>query len=649
VVSLDQIQTYLRQLSSDDSERQFVNVSGDSLEDALQQAAIELSVPVKRIEYEIIERGSRGMLGVGKKAFQIVAYPAKKHEDAPAGAGEVQIDLSLLAAEEEERDRNGEVFVRMDAEGVMLKVTKPRGSGDRATGRQAMEKLLQRVDGDVDKASVAKVVKACDEEFIKVGEFDHDPSADASLTVDITESEMKAYLMAYPPAEGGADPSVQQILSFLQGNDVVTGLDDDGIQHFAEDPVYRESVLVASGIPPENGADARVVYSFETNPGQVTLKETNGRVDFKELNLVQNVVEGQMLAKKIPAAKGEPGQTVTGKLLAADDGKDVAMPVGKNVRVSDDGMTALAELNGQVVVTGGKIIVEPVHVIAGDVNLKTGNILFLGTVVVKGNVDDGFTIKAAGNIEVMGSVGKSNLDAEGDIIVHQGVAGKTAGIIRCGKSVWAKFIENARVEAGHLVVVSDGIISSTVLSDGKIICKGKRASIVGGQLKAVDEINAKSLGSVAGGETILEVGYDPKRKEKLSQLEERRESLRAELDDVKLNMGTIENFIKAGRKVPDDRKAYYQDLKERKVELTSDLEKIKTEADEIAEYLSDLKVAGRISASGTVFPGVKISIKDAFLEVRNEFKAVTFIADNSTVKVTKYEESDEDVTIGRRG
>jgi len=431
VISLDQIQSYARKQMADDSERKFVNVSGDSLEDVLQQAAIELSVPVKRIEYEILERGSPGMLGMGKKAFHIVAYPMKKRETTAEESGEFQIDLSLLAGEEEEQDRNGDVFVRLDADGVLLKVTKPVGSGSRATERQAMEKLLQRIDGDVDKSRVAKVVKGCDGEFIKVGSFDYDPTADASLSVDITESEMKAYLLAHPPGEGGADPSFGQILAFLQSSGIVTGLDEDAVRHFEEDPVYRESLLVASGVPPTDGAAARVAYTFEANPGQVKLKETNGRVDFKELNLVQNVVEGQMLAKKIPAERGEPGQTVTGKLLSAQDGKDVDMPVGKNVRVSDDGMTALAELNGQVVITGGKIIVEPVHVIAGDVNLKTGNILFLGTVIVKGNVDDGFTVKAAGNIEVMGSVGRSIRDAEGDIIVHQGVAGKTSGIIRC--------------------------------------------------------------------------------------------------------------------------------------------------------------------------------------------------------------------------
>lgn len=625
-----------------------VNVSGDSLEDALHQASIELGVPLRKIEYEILERGSRGMLGVGRKPYLLLAYPAREKQGEEAGESDTKIDLSLLADQDEETDRDGGVFVRMTPDGIMLKVTKPVGSGSRATERQAMEKLLQRTDDGIDKGRVAKVVKLAQGEFIKVGDFQYDPSADASLSVELADAEMKAYLMAYPPGEGGADPAFDQIVSFLEMNGVVEGIDDEAIARFVDDPLYREAVLVARGIPAKNGADAAVRYSFDLDPSHVTLKETNGRVDFKELNLVQNVVQGQVLARKEEAKRGEPGRTVTGKLLPATDGKDIAMPVGKNVRQSEDGRSAVAEINGQVVVNAGKITVEPVHVIAGDVNLRTGNILFLGTVLVKGNVDDGFTVKAAGNIEVMGSVGKSNLDAEGDIIVHQGIAGKNSGTVRCGRSVWAKFIENARVESGDLVVVSDGIMNCQVLADRKIICRGKRASIVGGQLKAVEEINAKTLGSVAGSETTLEVGYDPKRKEKLASLESTREQYQNQLEDLKLNMSTIENLVKSGRSVSDDKKAYYQELKEKKVTLQGEIRKIDGEVQELRDYLADLKVAGRISASGTVYPGVRISIKDAFLEVRNEFKAVTFVSDKNTVKVTKYEESDEDVTIGRR-
>ncbi len=647
MVTLDQIQSYMREQLSQD-EGKAVTVSGETLEDALEQASVELGLPMKRVEYEVLERGTRGMMGVGRKPFLILAYPTQQRTGDDAEESSPEIDLSLLAEEEVDSDRDGEVFVRLTPDGIMLKVTKPVGDGTKATERQAMEKLLERVDDGIDKGRVAKAVKLAQGEFIKVGDFEYDPSADASLSVELADNEMKAYLKAYPPGDGGADPSFEQIVSFLRMNGVVEGIDEETVQRFSDDPRYRDAVLVAVGTPAKNGPDAQVRYSFELDLSHVKLKETNGRVDFKELNLVQNVVQGQALARKEPAQRGEPGRTVGGRLLPANDGKDVELPIGKNVRLSEDGKTAIAEINGQVVISAGKISVEPVHVINGDVNLRTGNVLFLGTVLVKGNVDDGFTVKAAGNIEVMGNVGRSNLDAEGDIIVHQGVAGKNSGTIRCGRSLWSKFIENARVEAGDLVVVSDGIMSSTVLSDRKIICKGKRASIVGGQVKAVEEINAKSLGSVSGSETVLEVGYDPKRKEKLGAIEEKRDSCNHQLEDVKLNMSTIESLVKSGRPVSPEKKAYYQELKEKRVALEGEFKKIEREAEELREYLDGLKVSGRVSASGTVYPGVRVSIKDAYLEVRNEFKAVTFVSDKGIVKVTKYEETDEDVTVGRR-
>jgi hypothetical protein len=194
------------------------------------------------------------------------------------------------------------------------------------------------------------------------------------------------------------------------------------------------------------------------------------------------------------------------------------------------------------------------------------------------------------------------------------------------------------------VVVSDGIINSTIIANKKIICKGKRAAIVGGHLRASEEINAKILGSVSGSETILEVGYDPKSKERLDALNRRREELLKESEDVNLNLGTLMNLKKMKKTLPEEKERYYQELLNRKREIAEELEKIKTESEEIKNYLSQLKISGKICSSSTVFPGVKIYIKDVFLEVKNEFKGVTFIAEGNLVKVTKYEEpEDEDL------
>ena len=87
---------------------------------------------------------------------------------------------------------------------------------------------------------------------------------------------------------------------------------------------------------------------------------------------------------------------------------------------------------------------------------------------VAGNVEDGFSVKASGKIEVHGTVGKAEIDAEGDIIVNQGITGRNEAKIRAGRSLWSRFIENATVSAGELIIVSDGIMNSNVSSKKKI-------------------------------------------------------------------------------------------------------------------------------------------------------------------------------------
>jgi uncharacterized protein (DUF342 family) len=488
---------------------------------------------------------------------------------------------------------------------------------------------------------VSKVVRHADGEYIKVGDYQFNPVNQSTLSVDITDMDMKASMTVTPPGPGGADLSFDEIRGLLHSGGVVHGIDDATIEKFIDYPNYNERVLIAEGTKPENGADAEILYNFSIHREEVQLKEKNGRVDFRELNLVENVEAGQILATKKPPEQGVAGRTVTGKTLPAKLGKNVQIEVGKNVKLSDDGMSAVSTINGQVLLISGTINVEPIYTVEGDVNFKTGNILFLGTVFVKGNVEDGFTVKAAGNIEVMGSVGKCVLDAEGEIIVHQGILGKNEGKVRAGSNLVAKFIENARVEVDENVLVSDGIIHSFVDANKRILCQGKRASIVGGRLRAANEIHAKTLGSVAGTETIIEVGIDPKRKEKLSQALHRKGELEKELEELVRNISTLENLKKVQRDFPEDKRKNLVELNDKRSEILQELEEINRVTAEINTYLQTIKVSGKVSASDHVFPGVKIFIKNESLIVRNEFKSVTFCLEDKEIRMTRYEPMDQ--------
>jgi uncharacterized protein (DUF342 family) len=509
-----------------------------------------------------------------------------------------------------------------------------------------MKLLEDRLVRDIERSLVSDTVKAAAAEYVRVGDFEHMPTNDSMVSVTIAEGEMKAFITVTPPGPGGCDISEETYLSYLRNNRVVFGVNDELLRSFADEPFYKEKFLIAEGTKPVNGRDSFIQYNFETDQTKVKLREgSNGKVDFKELNIIQNVVENQPLAKKMPPEDGVIGRTVTGKVIPTKNGRDIPVPIGKNVHMGDDGATIIADINGQVVVVGGKINVEPIYTVNGDVNLKTGNIIFLGTVVINGNVEDGFSVKAAGNIEVNGTVEKAELDAEGDIIVHQGITGKNTGTVKAGRSIWARFIENAIIEAGNMVVVSDGIINSQVDAFKCIICQGKRAHIVGGRLRASEEINAKILGSpTSGTETVCEVGIDPKSKMQLETLTNDKAEYEKQLEDIQLNLQTLINIKKQRKSLPEDKEVYMRELMDKRALLVMDLQKINEDMNRLQEFLTTLKTRGRVSASSKVYPGVKVFIRDAVNDVRNEYRAVTFILEDNLVRVTKYEEPDEEAT-----
>lgn len=643
-LGMNEVANLMRRYLEEDGSKKTIEVEGSSLEDALRDAGVQLATPLSRLEYEVLAKGNSGILGIGRVPWKLkvsVAAQKKEVERIQAASTASDEDIEEIPVV---KDSDGECFVHLSIDGAMLKVVPPQGKGRRATERQAFDRLEARAVRHYDEELVKELVKQATGEYVKVGEFILNSAADALMSVDIEDQEMKAYVTISPPGPGGCDLSKDAIISFMRSNRIVYGLNQEALQQLEDKPTYREPMLAAEGQKPQNGRDAEMQFVFETDKTKLRLREAeDGRVNFKELGLIQNVVQGQPLARKIPPKPGVPGHTVTGKIIPARDGRDIAAPLGRNVHLADDGITVVADINGQVTYIAGKINVEKLLSLDGDVSLKTGNIMFLGNVIISGNVDDGFSVKASGNIEIRGNVGKCEIEAEGDIVVHQGINAKSGGAVQAGKNVWAKFVENAHVEAGENIVVSDGIINTTAVAAKKIICQGKRASIVGGSYSACEEVNAKNIGSPVGGsETVIEVGYDPKRKARFDALVQQISKLQSQNQNLGRNIDTLVILKKEKGTLPDDKAAALQDLLEQRKNLLEEGSALSKERDEIQSYLNDLKVNGRISASGRIYPGVKICIKEISENIRTEQKTVSFYLENQQIRTTKYEEPDDE-------
>jgi len=652
MIGLDDFREKMKTEIEKTKQMKSVQVSGKNLDDALEQASIELGLPLRVLEYEILESGKSGIFGFKSSPCRIIAYESVKNK-MKREAQSLEEELDLKSYEQEDvsmaTDSNGRLSVRLSPDGAWAKVYPVIGEGLPIVVEDVVGRLHDRSVLDLDMDIITAVVEEADEMWVKVGEFSYNPANDALSSLEVTDEDMKALIKVSEPGTGGADLSVDDIKGFLANNSIVYGLLEDAIQEFEDFPIFDTPYLVAEGTVPVHGSPAKVIYNFETEPDKVHLQEReDGSVDFKELNKYQNVVKGQPLARKVSPEPGKDGRTVYGRYIPAQDGKDTEIGLGKNVSIADNGSTVVATASGHVMLKAGKITVETILVIPGSVDGRTGNVNALGSVEIKGNVEDGYSVTAQGKIEVAGYVGKANLNAGGDIVVSRGInggEGSEFGNITAGKSIWSSFIQNSQAIAGEYVIVSAGIVNSEVVSQKKVLCKGRRAKIVGGHIRASEEVNAVIIGSAGGLETIIEVGFDPAVKEEIDQLNETLLAVEEERDRVDLNLQGLKRQVRMQRKrLSKEKEQLFEELRVTHNDLHKKMESISDEIQKKQEYLDTLLTHGRVSAAKKVLTGVILRIRDVEMVVKDSFEnPVTFILEDDFIRTVKFQDIDEDL------
>ncbi|MDY6969051.1 MAG: FapA family protein [Spirochaetota bacterium] len=622
-----------------------VIVYADSVKQALMLASEDLNIDVSQLDYDIIEKGVKGFFGFGRKPYRVQIQPIKI-EDEYEDIHEIERkltkepELDEIELKQIEKDIDGECRIRVTKSGIWLTVTPPRGRGERVTLEEVLSQLNQLRIGDADRKKIEKKLKNPSLKPIKIGDWTPNLEYDGTLTVEVSEDEMKAYVHFAPPRYSGRHMELDDVIDSLTPASVVAGINEERISEYLEKMDYNKSLLAAEGIPPKHGNDAYIDYKVRVFKSHVAFEEDErGQVDFRNLDLLENVVVGQLLAVKVPAEEGISGKTVTNRVIPARSGKDIVMKHGKGTILTEDGLELTAEINGQVVFQFDKISVEPVYSVKGDVSLETGNIVFLGSVIVSGSVQDNFIVKAAGNVEIKGTVQKAFIEAEGDIIVRQGIVGREkARIESTGGCVYAKYIQTANIIAEKDIIVSEGIIHSNIDAGERILCFGKRAKIVGGVIRAGKEVNARYLGADSFTKTEVSVGINPKVLQQMSELRRISKEINEELKKLKLDMNTLVVQKKnSGGYLPPDKEELSKKLLNQKQKLTGRLNEIVLELDELRAYISMLGQNGKVCVEKSVYPGVDIFMKDEKFSVKDPYNYIKFTMEDSGIRLSEYE------------
>ena len=212
--------------------------------------------------------------------------------------------------------------------------------------------------------------------------------------------------------------------------------------------------------------------------------------------------------------------------------------------------------------------------------------------------------------------------------------GMGRGILKADGNIISKFLENVTAQAQGYVA-SESILHSRVTAGGEVNVDGRRGFITGGKVCATGSVNVKTLGSEMGADTIIEVGADPKVKERIAQLQKQIG------EDTKLLQTVQPTLLSAKQKLAKGVKLSPEQIQQ--VQSMAVLNKEKTEAiaaanKEIEELQKRLGSSSEtvVRVKGEVYPGTKICIGDVSMVVQKTTHYCRFVRERGDVKMAPF-------------
>lgn len=438
-------------------------------------------------------------------------------------------------------------------------------------------------------------------------ELDRKTFIDKCLKVTVSADKLSA-LLTVVHIEDGFVFSYSDLLDLLMRNGVVYGINQVNLVKVVDQikAYLNTTITVAAGIPSEEGTPGYIKSRF--NPASAARKPLvleDGTVNYKEVTTILNIRQGEQIAERVLPGEGKPGRTVTGETITAKAGKDVRFKPGKNVIIDPEQRYMFAAIDGVITLTDGeKINVFPLYEVNGNIDYNIGNIDFVGSVVIRGNVQNGFRVKASGDIRVTGGVEGAELYADGSIEVQGGILGQNRGFIKAGKNVKSSFIQDGRVEAGEDVIISQSIMHSSIRAGRSVICKSAKGLIVGGIIQAGERVEARTVGNSLATFTSIEVGIPPERRNELLALRAQLKTA-AENDKKTAQALTLLDQLAASGQLSADKAAMRTKLGATKKAFAIEIAELRERILEL-ELLFEQTGMALIDIAATVYGGTKI-------------------------------------------
>lgn len=510
---------------------------------------------------------------------------------------------SILDEIEENEDGSFQILNR-DGFAILV-VQKPGKYGRAITYKEVCNRLEIFGIEEYDNRAVEEIVKLADGKEYQVAEWKGATPQDSRLEVYLSEDSMQAFAKMSPPKNGGKTLRTEDIEKHLQDAGVIHGIKHDVIEDIVIKQLFFTQSLIAEGTPPTASKNGEIQLKFQSHGKPSPEEDAHGKVDYKNIGVIQTVAKGDLLAVRTQSQPGTPGKSVLGGEIPSPPGLLPPWKLGVHCYLSEDENSLYAEIEGRPVIDrDGSIRVDEVCLLE-NVDYSTGNVDFPGTIIVEGRIADDFRLKTKGSLIIKKSIGRVFLHAEGDIVLSGGVMGRSGGLIESESDIYAKFAEQANLKAGKSIFITEASMHSNLVAGKDILLEGGRGELIGGEAIAGGSILANKIGAVVETKTSLLIGIPPKVLNEIDVLKKDIADKTAILEKITITLSKLQD-IAAKKDLTAEEQAMLTKLK-KAYRKFSDTKKnlLQQYEDFIAKYEPSPKSYVKIEK--TIFPRVNVN------------------------------------------
>lgn len=475
---------------------------------------------------------------------------------------------------------------------------------------------LTRLDGENQSEPIAERLFKSEQESAKVPV---NLNINGQIDIRVSFDEMTAWIDLSPPSGSGKLIEPSHAIEKLFRANVTSGVDfqrlEDLIFQCNTDRIELHDEVIARGIEAEDEIPEHVELVIKPSP--VKAAESKGsplRVDYKAINPFVIVKKGDLLARLAPRKAGVMGQGVTGSALPYSIKKVAELGPGENVVL--DGDEFRAGCDGRFVLRSNVFSVNEILEITENVDYSTGNIWFPKDVIIRGRVEDGFTVHSGGMLFCEKTLDATKVTCQAELFVRGGILGKNKGTVRADGKIEVDFIENCHVESRAEILVKKSILNSFVYSKGAIVL-GEAGRILGGRVCAAESVTAHQIGGLRTSKTEVICGIDYAVQQELLRFR-----------DKSFEIVRLLTKIQNARKLHPENRALQNAYEKAQRAAAGSREKA-------AVLLTRLVTNenAQVTVTGRVFPGVSIEICNITYIVAREMKRVRFRLDKKSGNV----------------